>query len=65
MMLPVPYKGSAPAQKDLIGGQIPLSFDTNGAAIPQIEADKVKAIAVTSAGPTPSMPGVPSIACAG
>jgi tripartite-type tricarboxylate transporter receptor subunit TctC len=61
----VPYKGSAPAMQDLIGGQVPLTFDTNVAAIPQVQAGKVKALAVTSLKPSPTMPGVPSIADAG
>jgi tripartite-type tricarboxylate transporter receptor subunit TctC len=61
----VPYKGSAPAMQDLIGGQVQLSFDTNVAAIPQVQAGKVKAIAVTSARPTPTLPGVPPVAAAG
>jgi tripartite-type tricarboxylate transporter receptor subunit TctC len=61
----VPYKGSAPAMQDLIGGQVQLSFDTNVAAIPQIQAGKVKAIAVTSLKPSASLPKVPSVAQAG
>ena len=61
-ILHVPYKGSAPAMQDLIGGQIPLSFDTNVAAMSQIKAGKVKAIGLTSAKPTSLIPGVPTIA---
>lgn len=61
----VPYKGSAPAMQDLIGGQVQLSFDTNVAAIPMVQAGRVKAIALTSAGRSPSMPGVPTVAEAG
>lgn len=61
----VPYKGSAPAMQDLIGGQVQLTFDTNVAAIPMIQAGRVKAIAVTSLKPSPSLPGVPSIAESG
>ena len=61
----VPYKGSAPAMQDLIGGQIQLTFDTNVASIPQIKAGKVKALAVTSLKPSSTLPGVPSIAEAG
>mgnify|MGYP003639746289 CR=1 FL=1 len=61
-ILHVPYKGSAPAMQDLIGGQVPLTFDTNVAAMPQIKAGKVKAIGLTSAKPTSLMPGVPTIA---
>jgi tripartite-type tricarboxylate transporter receptor subunit TctC len=64
-MVHVPYKGSAPAMQDLIGGQVQLSFDTNVAAIPQVQAGKVRAIAVTSLKPSPTMPGVPSIAESG
>jgi tripartite-type tricarboxylate transporter receptor subunit TctC len=61
----VPYKGSAPAMQDLIGGQVMLSFDTNVASIPQLAAGKVKAIALTSARPSPSLPKVPTMAQAG
>ncbi|OYV01632.1 MAG: ABC transporter substrate-binding protein [Burkholderiales bacterium PBB5] len=61
----VPYKGSAPAMQDLMGGQIQLTFDTNVASIPQIKAGKVKALAVTSLKPSTTLPGVPSIAESG
>ena len=61
----IAYKGSAPAMTDLIGGQIPLSFDTNVAAMPQMAAGKVKALAVTSKKRSPQMPTVPTIAEAG
>jgi tripartite-type tricarboxylate transporter receptor subunit TctC len=64
-LLHVPYKGSAPAMTDLIGGQVQLSFDTNVAAIPMLQAGKVKAIAVTSAHRTPSLPQVPTVAESG
>ncbi|HEX6707244.1 MAG TPA: tripartite tricarboxylate transporter substrate binding protein [Albitalea sp.] len=64
-LLHVPYKGSAPAMTDLIGGQVQLSFDTNVAAIPMLQAGKVKAIAVTSARRSPSLPNVPTVAEAG
>ncbi len=61
----VPYKGSAPAMQDLIGGQVQLSFDTNVASIPQIQAGKVKGLAVTSRKPSASLPKLPSVAQAG
>ncbi|MEO8808217.1 MAG: tripartite tricarboxylate transporter substrate binding protein [Burkholderiaceae bacterium] len=64
-MLHVPYKGSAPAMTDLIGGQVQLTFDTNVAALPMIQSRKVKALAVTSAKRSPSMPDVPTVAEAG
>jgi len=61
-ILHVPYKGSSPAMTDLIGGQVPLTFDTNVAALPMLQAGKVKAIAVTSAKRSPSLPKVPTVA---
>ena len=64
-MVHVAYRGSAPAMTDLIGGQIPVTFDTNVAAMPQMATGKVKAIAVTSRQRSPQMPQVPSIAEAG
>ena len=64
-ILHVPYKGSAPAMTDLIGGQVQLTFDTNVAALPMVQSGKVKALAVTSARRSPSMPNVPTVAEAG
>ena len=64
-ILHVPYKGSAPAMTDLIGGQIQFTFDTNVAALPMLRAGKVKAIAVTSAQRSSTLPNVPTIAESG
>ena len=64
-MVHVAYRGSAPAMTDLIGGQIPLTFDTTVAALPQMATGKVKAIAVTSRQRSPQMPQVPTVAEAG
>lgn len=64
-MVHVAYRGSAPAMTDLIGGQIPLTFDTSVAALPQMASGKVKAIAVTTRQRSPQMPQVPSVAEAG
>lgn len=64
-LLHVAYKGSAPAMTDLMGGQIQLSFDTSVAAMPQIAAGKVKAIAVTTKKRSAQMPQVPTVAEAG
>ncbi|MGC3986809.1 MAG: tripartite tricarboxylate transporter substrate-binding protein [Pseudorhodoferax sp.] len=61
----IPYKGSAPAMTDLIGGQIPLSVDTVAAALPQLKAGKVKAIAVLGESRAPQLPQVPTIAESG
>src|SRR6185503_15377022 len=48
-MIHVPYKGSAPAITDLVGGHVPIMFDSAIAILPQIKAGKVRAIAITSA----------------
>lgn len=47
-MTSVPYKGTAPAMTDLIGGQIDLMCDQTTTTIPQIEGKKVKSFAVTT-----------------
>ncbi len=64
-LLHVPYKGSAPAMTDLIGGQVPFLFDTMTAALPQLAAKKVKAIALTTAKRSSQLPDVPTFAEAG
>lgn len=61
----VPYKGSSPAMTDLIGGQVPLLFDTVVAALPQLKAGKIKVLAVTTAGRSALLPQVPTIAESG
>jgi len=61
----VPYKGSAPAMQDLIGGQIQMSFDTATAAMAQVKAGRVRALALASLRPSKVMPGVPPLAQAG
>ena len=64
-MTHVPYKGSAPAMTDLMGGQIPFSVDTVSAAIPQLKSGKIKAIAVTAAKRSALLPNVPTMAESG
>ena len=61
----IPYKGSGPALMDLISGQVQLSFDTLASVLPQIQAGKVKPLAVTSATRNASLPNVPTLAEAG
>lgn len=58
---PIPYKGGAPAINDLLGGQIPLSFNNGPESVGQIEAGTVRALAVTTAARAPFLPDVPSI----
>jgi tripartite-type tricarboxylate transporter receptor subunit TctC len=61
----VPYKGSAQALADLVGGQIQLDFDTTSSAMAFIKGGKVKALAVMSPKRTPELPDVPTLAEAG
>jgi len=61
----VPYKGSAPAIQDVIGHQIPSSFETVTVALPHIQAGKVRALAVTSAQRSAALPNVPTMQEAG
>lgn len=58
----IPYKGSATAMTDLIGGRVSLGVDTISAASAQIEGGKLKPLAVTSLKSSPLLPGVPSVA---
>jgi tripartite-type tricarboxylate transporter receptor subunit TctC len=64
-MTHIPYKGSAPAMTDLMGGQIPFSIDTVSAAIPQLKSGKIKAIALTTAKRSALLPDVPTFAESG
>ena len=61
----VPFNGSAPAMQNLMGGQVPLSFDTTVASVPQVKAGKIKALAVTTARRVSGLPEVPTMAEAG
>ncbi len=64
-MTHVPYKGSAPAMTDLMGGQIAFSIDTVSAAVTQLKSGKIKAIAVTTARRSALLPDVPTMAESG
>jgi tripartite-type tricarboxylate transporter receptor subunit TctC len=64
-MIHVPYKGSAPAITDIVGGHVPIMFDSAIAILPQIKAGKVRAIAITSAKRSSVLPDVPTFAEAG
>ncbi|HYT97348.1 MAG TPA: tripartite tricarboxylate transporter substrate binding protein [Casimicrobiaceae bacterium] len=61
-MTHVPYKGSAPALTDLIGGQVQLMFDNLPSSLAFIKAGKLRAIAVTGATRAPALPDVPTVA---
>ena len=64
-LMHVPYRGSAPAMADLMGGQIPFTIDTVAAALPQLKAGKIKATAVTGATRATQLPDVPTVAESG
>jgi tripartite-type tricarboxylate transporter receptor subunit TctC len=57
----IPYKGGAPAINDLLGGQIPMSFNNGPESVGQLEAGTLRALAVTTASRAPFLPNVPSI----
>ena len=61
----VPYKGSAPALIDLLGGQVQIIFDNLATALPHIQASKLTPLAVTSSSRTARLPGVPTMQEAG
>ncbi|OZI33376.1 ABC transporter substrate-binding protein [Bordetella genomosp. 5] len=61
-MTHIPYKGSAPAMTDLIGGQIPFAVDTVAAALPQSKQGKVRVLAISSPARSSLMPDVPTFA---
>ena len=64
-MLRVPYKGNGPAMNALIGGQVQLMFPTAGSVAGPLKAGRVRALAITSAKPSPLFPDLPTVASAG
>lgn len=64
-LLHVPYKGSAPALTDLLGGQIDMMFDVLVTSLPHVKAGKLLPLAVTSTSRSLLLPDVPTMAQAG
>ena len=64
-MVHVPYKGSAPALTDLLGGQVNLMFDNIPSSLPHIKAGKLRALATTGARRDPTLPDLPTLAESG
>ncbi|CAG9178514.1 Bug family tripartite tricarboxylate transporter substrate binding protein [Cupriavidus pampae] len=64
-MLHVPYRGSAPAVTDLLGGQVQSMFDNTPSAMPHVKAGRLRAIAITSAKRSPLLPDVPTVSESG
>jgi tripartite-type tricarboxylate transporter receptor subunit TctC len=57
----IPYKGAAPAMNDLIGGHIPIMFDTLPTVIPAAQGGLIRVLAVTSLTRAPTLPNVPTL----
>jgi tripartite-type tricarboxylate transporter receptor subunit TctC len=64
-MAVIPYKGAAPAVNDVLGGQVPMTFEALLSTLPHVKAGKLKAIAVTTSTRSSLLPNVPTIAEAG
>ncbi len=60
-MIHVPYKGAAPATTDLLAGHIQIMFAGMGAALPHIQAGKLRALAVAGEARSPALPDAPTI----
>ncbi len=61
----IPYKGSAPALTDLLGGHVSLTFSSMAAVTPFVRSGKLRMLAVTPAKRSPLMPSVPTMAESG
>lgn len=64
-LIHTPYRGAGPQMIDMVGGQIPMGIAAVPTIIKNVEAGKLKALAVTSARRAPNMPNVPTIAESG
>lgn len=64
-MVGIPYRGGGPMMTDLLGGQIPMVFINQDAALPHVKVGKLRALAVTSAERNPLYPETPTIAESG
>ena len=58
----IPYKGTAPALADLLGGQVDMMFDNLGVSLPHVKSGKLRALAVASTRRFRSLPDVPALA---
>lgn len=64
-MVPVLYKGSGPALIDLLGGFVPIMIESVLTSLPHVKAGKVKAIAITSAARSATLPDIPTVSESG
>ena len=61
-MTHVPYRGSAPAIQDVMGGQVEMIFDSSQSCLPHVQDGMVRALGVTSRPPMATLPDLPPIA---
>jgi tripartite-type tricarboxylate transporter receptor subunit TctC len=61
----IPYKGSGPAEVDLMSGQVEIIFDPIASALPHVKAGKMRALAITTAKRSKLLPSLPTMAEAG
>ncbi len=59
-MVHIPYKGSTPARQDVMGGTVPVYFDTVGGAITMLPSGRIKVLATSGAKRSPPMPAIPT-----
>ena len=59
------YKGGGPALNDVVAGQVKVMFATTGSVTSYVHSGRLKGLAVTSAEPSPLVPGMPTIAASG
>ena len=64
-MTHIPYRGDAPAISEAIGGQVPVAFINIAPAVSVIQSGRLRALAVSGAGRSPLLPGVPTVAESG
>jgi tripartite-type tricarboxylate transporter receptor subunit TctC len=61
----IPYKGGGPALSALLGGQVQVMFPTAASVSPHVRSGRLRALAVTSAQPSPLFPDVPTVTASG
>jgi tripartite-type tricarboxylate transporter receptor subunit TctC len=64
-MVHVPYKGGAPATVDLLAGHVAVMFNNTITSVPHLKTGKLRALAVSTAGRSPALPEVPTVAESG
>ncbi len=64
-LITVPYKGAGQAVTDLVSGQVQLTFEIASVVMPHVQSGKLRPLAVTTAEPSPLVPGLPTVAASG